>query len=159
MQGRALNVEQARNASALVVVIVLCLGLGGLITGRFCFEIHKQIQQRRLLREEGRDTVGSVTATHAGHGSPTVTYAFRINGLNYSGKADILNYRLVFHESDSIAVRYLPIDPTVNHPADWEWSILQGDLIPEVFILMFTSVGAIALVALIRNRKLARNEG
>ena len=154
MEGRALNSEQAR----LVVVVVLCLGLGGLMTGDFCYEIHKQIQQRRSLRAEGRDTVGSVTATHAGHGSPTVTYAFKANGLNYSGKAEIMDYRLVLHESDSIAVRYLPTDPTINHPADWEWSN-EGDLIPQVFILVFTSVGVIALVALIRNRRLARAEG
>ena len=158
MVGGARNGEQARNRSALVVVIVLCLGLGGLMTGNFCFEIHKQIQQRRILRDQGRDTVGSVTATHAGHGPPTVTYAFKANGLNYSGKAEILNYRLVLHESDSIAVRYLPADPTVNHPADWAWSN-QGDLIPEVFILGFTSVGVIALVSLFRNRRFAGHEG
>jgi hypothetical protein len=159
MEGRTLNGEQARNDTALVVVVVLCLGLGGLITGGFGFEIHKQIQQRTILRQEGRDTVGSVTATHAGHGSPTVTYAFKANGLNYSGKAEILNYRLVLNKSDSIAIRYLPRDPTVNHPADWEWSGLEMiDLIPEVFMLFFTSVGVIALVALFRNRRLERHE-
>jgi hypothetical protein len=157
MESRTLRSEQARNRSALVVVVVLCLGLGGLMTGNFCYEIHKQIQQRRSLREEGRNTVGRVTATHAGHGSPTVTFAFKVNGFNYSGKAEITDYRLVLHEKDSIAVRYLPTDPTVNHPADWEWSI-QGDLIPEVFILIITSVGVMALVDLIRHRRLARTE-
>ncbi len=147
------------NRLALVVVVVLCLGFGGLITGNFWFEIHKQIRQRAILRQEGRDTVGSVTATHAGHGSPTVTYAFRVNGLNYSGKAEILNYRLVLHKSDSIDIRYLPTDPTVNHPADWEWSGLQiMDLIPEVSMLLFTSVGIAALIALIRNRRLTTGE-
>jgi hypothetical protein len=158
MEGRALNSEQARNGPALVVVVVLCLGLGGLLTGDFSLEIYKQIQRRTILRQEGRDAVGSVTATHAGHGSPTVTYAFKANGLNYSGKAEITDYRRVLHESDSIAVRYLTADPTINHPSDWEWSA-ERDLIPEVFILAFTSVGVVALVALIRNRRLARAEG
>lgn len=158
MEGKAPNGEQALNRSALVVVVVLCLGLGGLMTGNFCFEIHKQIQRRTILRHEGRETVGSVTATHTGHGSPTVTYVFKANGLKYSGKAEILNYRLVLHESDPIAIRYIPTDPTVNHPADWEWSS-QGDLVPEVFILLFTSVGVMALVALFRNRRSARHEG
>ena len=150
--------EQARNGVALVVVVVLCLGLGGLLTANFGFEIHRQSQQRRILRVDGRDTVGSVTATHAGHGPPTVSYAFKVNERNYSGKAEILNYRVVLHVSDSIAVRYLPSDPGVNHPADWEWSF-EGDLIPEVFILCFTSVGVIALVTLFRKRWLARREG
>jgi hypothetical protein len=150
--------EQARNGPALVVVVVLCLGLGGLLTANFGLEIHRQIEQRRILRVDGRDTVGSVTATHAGHGPPTVTYAFKVNERNYSGKAEISDYRVVLHVSDLIAVRYLPSDPGVNHPADWEWSN-EGDLIPEVFILCFTSVGVIALVGLFRNRWFARRQG
>lgn len=155
---KTIRMDKGESRSALVVVVVLCLGLGGLVTSNFVFEIHKQTQQRRILREQGRDTIGSVTATHAGHGSPTVTYVFKANGLNYSGKAEVLNYRLVLHERDPISVRYLPTDPTVNHPTDWEWSV-EGDLIPEVFMLFFTSVGVMALVALIRNRRLPQDEG
>ena len=160
MEGRALNSEQAQNGPALVVVVVLCLGLGGLITGNFCLEIHKQIQQRAILRQEGHDAAGKVTATHAGHGPSTVSYRFQANGTSYLGKAEMPHYRLILHEADPIAVRYLPSDPTVNHPADWEWSGLEiMDLIPEVFMLFFTSVGVIALVALFRNRRLGRQDG
>jgi len=157
MPGSGRSDEQSQNASALVAVVVLCLGLGGLITAHFGLDIHKQMQQRRILRVEGRDTVGIVTATHAGHGPPTVTYAFKANGLSYWGKAEIVDYHLVLHESDSIAVRYLPTDPTVNHPADWEWSN-QGDLIPEAFMLCFTSVGVIALAALVRIHWFGRHQ-
>jgi hypothetical protein len=39
MEGKALNSEKAQNGPALVVVVVLCLGLGGLITANFCLEI------------------------------------------------------------------------------------------------------------------------
>lgn len=145
------------NASAMVVVVVLCLGVGGVMVASACRGILTQTQQRSALRRVGRDTVGKVTATHAGHGSPTVTYAFEANGHNYSGKAELANYRLIFHESDQIAVRYLPTDPTVNHPADWEWSGLEiMDLIPQVFMLFLASVGVAALVALFRDRTLAR---
>lgn len=159
LRGIELNGEQARNESALLVVVVLCLGLGGLLTGDFCFDIYKQIQQRTILRQEGRDAVGKVTATHAGHGPSTVTYAFKVNEGDYSGKAEMPDYRLILHDSDRIVVRYLPTDPGVNHPADWEWSGLEiMDLIPELFILCFTLVGVKALIALFRNRKLARDE-
>lgn len=145
------------NASAMVVVVVLCLGVGGVMVGSACQGILTQARQRTALRQEGRNTVGKVTATHAGHGSPTVTYAFEANGLNYSGKAELTNYHLIFHESDQIAIRYLPTDPTVNHPADWEWSgLVIMDLIPKVFMLFLTSIGVVALVALFRDRKLAR---
>lgn len=145
------------NASAMVMVVVLCLGVGGVMVGSTCRSILMHIRHRTALRQDGRNTIGKVTATHAGHGSPTVTYVFEANGLNYSGKAELTKYRLVFHESDQIAVRYLPTDPTVNHPADWEWSRLETmDLIPEVLMLFLTSVGVVALVALFRDRKLAR---
>jgi hypothetical protein len=153
---RRVQVNSA-NASAVIVVAVLCLGVGGVLTGAACRGVVAQIRARTALRQEGRDTVATVTATHAGHGSPTVTYAFKVHGLSYWGKAEISNYGLVFHKSDQIAVRYLQTDPTVNHPADWEWSGVETmDLIPEVFLLFLTSVGVVALVALFRDRKLAR---
>jgi hypothetical protein len=145
------------NASAMVVVVVLCLGVGGVIVGSACRGILTQIRERKALRQEGRETVGKVTATHAGHGPSTVSYKFQAGGTGYLGEAEMPNYRLILHEEDPIAVRYLPTDPTVNHPADWEWSGLDiMDLIPEVFMLFFTSVGIVALVALFRDRKLAR---
>lgn len=143
------------NASAMLVVMAICLGIGGIVIGSACHDILTQIRHRTRLRQEGRDAVGKVTATHAGHGPATVTYLFKANGLNYSGKAEMPNYHLILQESDSIAVRYLPADPTVNHPADWEWSGV-GDLVPELFMLFFTSVGGVAFVALLRDRKLAR---
>ena len=37
MQRRSVSGEQARNGVALVVVVVLCLGLGGLLTANFGF--------------------------------------------------------------------------------------------------------------------------
>lgn len=151
------RVQMNSNASAMVVVVVLCLGVGGIMFGSTCHDILAQIRQRTALRQEGRDTVGKVTATHAGHGPSTVSYRFQADGTSYLGKAEMPNYRLILHEADPIAVRYLPTDPTVNHPADWEWSDLEiMDLIPEVFMLFLTSVGVVALLALFRDRKLAR---
>jgi hypothetical protein len=143
------------NASFVLVVVVVCLGLGSIAVGYDCFSILKQIGQRTDLRRDGRDTVGRVSAMHSGRGGSTVRYTFTANGTNYLGKAQMPNYRLVLHESDQIAVRYLPSDPTVNHPADWEWSGLT-DVIPEALALFFVAVGSVALVVLLRDRKLAR---
>jgi hypothetical protein len=143
------------DASFLLVVVVVCLGLGAVACGFDTFSTLNQIQKRAILRRDGRDTVGKVSATHGGHGDSTVSYRFTVNGANYLGKAQMPNYRLILHESDEIAVRYLSSDPTVNHPADWEWSG-QADLIPKVFALFFVTVGSVALVALFRDRNLAR---
>ena len=143
------------DASFLLVVVVLCLGIGGTAVGFDCFSTLKQMRQRTVLLRDVRDTVGSVSATHGGHGDSTVSYTFTANGANYLGKAQMPNYRMILHESDQIAVRYLPFDPTINHPAAWEWSG-QADLIPKAFALFFATMGIVALVALLRDRKLAR---
>jgi hypothetical protein len=145
------------NASPLLVVALLCMGLGGIAFGYDCYDDLKEIRQRTVLRQEGRDTVGKVSARHAGHGRATVSYIFKVNEGYYSGRAEMPDYRLLLHESDPIAVRYLQTDPGVNHPADWEWSGLEiMDLIPQAFVLFLTMVGIVPLVALFRDRKLAR---
>lgn len=145
------------NAPAMVAAIALCLGIGSIAFGYFCYSDLQEMSQRTILRQQGRDAVGTVSATHAGHGSPTVSYAFKVNERYYSGKAELPNYRLIFHESDPIAVRYLPTDPSANHPADWEWSgLIIMDLIPQALMFLFIIGGIILLVVLFRDRKLAR---
>jgi len=147
----------SENAPAMIAAIALCLGIGGIAFGFECYSDLQEMSQRTILQQQGRDAVGTVSATHAGHGSPTVSYAFKVNDGYYSGKAELPNYHLIFHESDPIAVRYLPTDPTVNHPADWEWSgLITMDLIPQAFMLLFVIGGIILLVVLFRDRKLAR---
>jgi hypothetical protein len=81
---------------------------------------------------------------------------FAVNGVNYAGKAQMPNYRLILRESNEITIRYLPSDPSLNHPAAWEWSGLSPDLIPEAFALFFVSGGIVALVVLLRDRRLVR---
>ena len=145
------------NASPLLVAVLLLMGLGGAALGYDCYFDVKEVGQRTALRQAGRDTVGKVSATHAGHGPATVSYSFKVNDGYYSGRAEMPDYRLVLHESDPIAVRYLPTDPGVNHPADWEWSGLEVmDLIPQAFVLFFTLMGIVLLVPLFRDRELAR---
>ncbi len=143
------------DASFLLGVVIVCLGLGILAVGFDCSSIFKHVQQRTVLRRDGHNTVGRVNTIHSGRGGSTVSYTFSVNGVDYPGKAQMPNYRFALHESDQLAIRYLPTDPTVNHPADWEWSGLT-DLIPEALALFFSIIGAVALAALLRERRLAR---
>jgi hypothetical protein len=138
-----------------LVVGLLLFGAGLLMCGFLGLSAFRQEQQRTALRQDGRDIVGRVITTHAGHGDSTVSYTFTVNGSTYLGKAQMPNYRLALRESDEIAVRFLPSNPALNHPAAWEWSGLR-DFMPKIFALFFMIVGAIALGALLRDRKLAR---
>jgi len=87
------------------------------------------------LRSNGSESTGQVTSKRTGKLSSTyASYTFAVDGAIYSGEAktpvDIWN-RL--HEADSLPIRYLPANPSVNYPAAWEdstfselWSIVLG---------------------------------
>lgn len=138
-----------------VIVGSVLLGLGSVLCGYLCIDASIQMQHRAVLRRDGRDIVGRVSMTHGGHGDSTVSYTFPLNGVTYFGKAQLPDYYLVLHESDQIAVRYLPSNPDINHPAEWEWSGLTG-VVAKVFVLFFMAMGGVAFALLSRERKLAR---
>jgi hypothetical protein len=143
------------DASFLLVVVVVCLGIGSIAVGFECFNATKQMRQRTALGRDGLITTGKVSATHGGHGDSMVSYTFNANGTKYVGSAEMPNYRLILHESDAITIRFLPSEPTINHPADWDWSG-GGNLMPMLFALFFVTMGSVALLVLLRDRKLAR---
>ncbi len=143
------------DASYLLGVVIVCLGLGSIAVGYECASTIHQMRQRTVLQQEGHTSVGKVRETRGGHGNSTVTYTFDVGKMTYVGNAEMPDYRLILRESDQIVIRYLPSDPRVNHPADWNSSAL-ATIVPETFALFFTTMGAVALVVLLRDRKLAR---
>jgi hypothetical protein len=60
----------------------------------------------------------------------------------------------------AILIRYLPADPTTNHPIAWEWT-LGWDIVPISFWLLLSGAGFVPAVLLpiklLRERTLARN--
>jgi len=145
----------SNDASFLLVVVVVCLGIGSIAVGYESSSAIKEMRQRTALRQHGLITTGEVSASHGGHGNSTVSYTFTANGVKYAGRAEMPNYRLILRDSDPIAIRFLPSEPTVNHPADWDWSG-TGNLMPILFALFFVTMGSVTLVVLLRDRKLAR---
>ncbi|MGD0731483.1 MAG: DUF3592 domain-containing protein [Terracidiphilus sp.] len=82
----------------------------------------KGAQLRDILRREGHDANGEVTESHAGRGGVYVIYRFSVDGVFYSGRAEMISDRYkVKHPGEEIPIRYLLGDPSVNQPVDWEW--------------------------------------
>lgn len=80
----------------------------------------QQIRDWQALHRDGSETMGTVTGTKAGK-APVLYYAFTVNGRSYVGRAYATEQRL--HDlavSGPLAIRYVPGNPAVNHPADWE---------------------------------------
>ena len=138
-----------------LILALLFLGAGGVVCGFRCFDAFRQMQAQATLRRDGREAIGRVNTTHRGRGPTFVSYTFTINGVSYLGDAQMPDYRLVLHQADQITIRYLPTDPNVNHPADWEQSGIMG-LGLTMFALVPTVIGGIALGVMFGDWKLAR---
>lgn len=62
-------------------------------------------------------------------------------------------------ESDHIFIRFLPADPTMNHPEAWDWPILLdplGSIFLSCFIISITIIGIAIITYLYRERRLVR---
>jgi hypothetical protein len=129
-----------------------------------------QIQHRAALRRDSGETVGEVTRTREGKFSDIVHYTFTVNGIPFTGKAEVPGFlRYSLRGFNPLAIRYLPANPDVNHPAVWEWSLVywqpqRSDLVhlPDVSSesqwlsasLTFGAIGLVFLVGLCKERKL-----
>lgn len=82
------------------------------------------IEHRDALRRDGIEVQGRVTrAWSSGKSNSThnVSYTFEANGAGYSGESQVprAEFRNVW-AARTLAIRYLPANPEVNHPAAWE---------------------------------------
>lgn len=112
------------------------IGLTAVAGGWFCKYVLNQVEQRSDLRKNGVEVVGQITfLDRVGRGSDVVRYTFSENGDVISGNAQVppeLMQKL--RKSNFIALRYFPSNPSVNHPTEWEWSLLSNW--PAIFVLM-----------------------
>jgi hypothetical protein len=137
-----------------LIVCVLVIGLTVVVGGWFCKYVVHQMEQRSDLRQNGAEVQGEITfLKRVGRGSDVVRYTFNQNGETVSGNAQVppeLMQKL--RESNFIAVKYLPSNPAINHPAAWEWSLLSNW--PAIFVLMvYLPVGVFPL-RIYRQRRL-----
>jgi hypothetical protein len=141
------------DARFLVPMSVLLFVGGWFLLGWLCLGDVEQFQQRAELRSDGRIVAGTATEPTRGY----TNYRFSIHGRLYLGKAGepLFNPPLI-HPTDQILVRYLPSNPNINHPDSWEWSVYVG-LESIALTGFFWIIGVAGLVALWRERKLARN--
>jgi hypothetical protein len=151
------KVEMDSNDAYYLTWVVLLFVVGGAIScGWFLFSSVKQVHQRAALRSDGHEIVGVVTGLPTGRGTEYVKYSFTFKGKNFSGETRIPRHAgIILHERDHILIRFLPSDPTINHPDAWEWSALM-DLFPIGFQIFFALLVVAALIFLRRERRLAR---
>ena len=118
--------------------------LAFLATGAIWFGFYSyysgHVQQREVLRRDSRELIAQITELPSGKGNTYVQYTFRVSRVWYSGEAKLPDGPLKLAVGQPILIRYLPADPTTNHPAGWEWT-LGWDIVPILFLLLLSGVG------------------
>ena len=147
------------DAQYLLLIILLFFVGGGLWLGWKVYDDVQQLKHRAQLRSDGRVVIGEVTGFSFGRYTPmSVNYNFAVNGETYIGKAlepENPGPGTRLDKGEKILVRFLPSDPSINHPDAWEWSANIGWWF-VAWVVFNWSVGSFALAFLLRDRRLAR---
>lgn len=118
------NVGLSDRSRSMPVVLTLLIGATVISWSLYGKHMAHETHERSVLRAQGVEAQAEVTSLkRAGRGPYVVKYRFAVNGQNISGLAEVPPGSLgSLRESGFIVVRYLPLNPSVNHPAGWEWS-------------------------------------
>jgi hypothetical protein len=147
------------DARFLLTIIMLFLVGGSIWLGWNADYDLKQFRQRALLRSDGREVPGQVTGFAYHRFAPLgIFYRFSVNGVTYSNEALTPNNPasgLALDKGDNLSILFLPSNPRINHPAAWQWSVLDG-WYTVAGVAGCVVIGAVVLVGLLRDRKLAR---
>lgn len=132
--------------SLVFAIPVLALTLA--MSATFGTTSMRGLQTRSALRAGSRIANGEVTqlAFIGRHNTPRVQYTFAVDGTWYTGKVTVPGKWLsAYQQFSQVPIRYLPENPAVNHPADWEestptfvWPILSPLMFVtfEIFLFM-----------------------
>ena len=133
---------------AIFTIIVVVVGSTWISYGTL-----KNMHIRDILRQEGKLAFGEVIKTSVNHDDVYVRYKFSIEGVSYPGEAEMKTH--VPALGGQIQILYLPRDPHINQPSNWEWFSVW-DVYPYL-LLFFIVVAAITMINVaLRERMLAR---
>ncbi len=117
----------------------------------------KDLRIQSTLLQGGRSVNGTITSSSVNRGGTSVKYTFTAEGAAYSGYAEMKSDNFsVPGDPRLISIRYLPVDPHVNQPANWKL-ISVWDLFPFLLLITMTAVGVKVVMTAQRMISLVRN--
>jgi hypothetical protein len=121
------RVELTGSGTALAIVTAVIIAIAIIFTCFITAEAARQLQLRTVLRSGGDETVAKIDKLHQPYAlKEYVDYTFIADGKTYSGKAIVpLDIYHTIKSANSLTIRYLPENPELNHPVDWEWSVMS----------------------------------
>lgn len=137
-----------------VAALLLCVGAAG-ERAFFKYTLH-EVAIRDALRNQGSETSGRVTVVSMAH--RRVYYSFSIDGTNFTGESNDVpvDGSMSLHVGDSLPIRYIAANPSINHAAAWEDSPYSG-LGTSIFWAMPIFMGLMLVRRFPLQRRLAMN--
>jgi len=154
---RRVRLSDTNILRATIAKVLVAIGVAGAAwTG--IGAVHS-MQQRDALRERGIQAPASITSVRreGSDAATSVRYSFSAAGKTLAGKSAVPNQLVPnLKAAASLPIRYLPSDPSINHPADWAWS---ADLLwdPLVGPIVFAAAGLCSLLLVRRQRRFVVN--
>jgi hypothetical protein len=142
------------------IVIAIMLVLTCVLTIWISRSALQKMQQTSALRQSGAEVRGEIGQIESVPRSmDRVSYTFEVDGKTFSGNAGVpARLAPALRQSNVLAVRYLPSNPDVNHPAAWEWPLMPSIAgMICLAILTFTFI-TFAVIICRRRQLVARGE-
>jgi hypothetical protein len=119
------RIELTGNGIALAIVTSVILAIAVIYFSIITTEAVRQLQVRTALRRANNQTTGQVERLRNPYPLKFyVDYTFLADGKTYTGEAIVpLGDVHILKPATDLSVSYLPENPAVNHPLDWEWSV------------------------------------
>jgi hypothetical protein len=135
----------------VLAVVAAIFVVGGPVLGVYLWN---QSQSQSAARERlGREGVAAeatiVRLRRTGGESPSdrVSYRFEAGTAIVTGTSRVpLRTRRTLHVGDTLPVRYVPADPSINHPVGWEMNVTPAWLSFLTVAILIGDAGLVAFV-------------
>lgn len=147
----------SNDAQRLFWVAAVFLGIGTIWGCVYFPHVAKEMSQWSVLHKGGSETVGKVRERTKSLHAIFIRYEFNVANEVFQNTVELpTDQPADSHVGDTILIRFLPSDPTINYPSTWGLPVWQ-DLTPNLFLLLFPILGCVGAVFLYRERHLARS--
>lgn len=144
------------NGIQLALAVAILLGLAAASAVWAGMTVSRNRKETAELNAQGQEVTGQVKlVSTSGSLEPRVAYSFTINGTEYDSEVRVPKplARSIAH-SGSLLIRYLPANPAVNHPAQWNYSSLSEMALFAAPVIAAV-LGLMLLLPLGRERRMA----
>jgi len=158
---REINAEiprKVRQSADTKTALTFALFVFGIFMFLTVWYVYSKVQEARHIEAVSRvglDAPALVTKVLPSRHGSSVYYSFRFEGAVYQGEVNSEDMIWDAHVGENIPIRFLPSDPSVNHPTPWDLWMWPDFVYVTVLLVSFGAFAKIVVFSY-RERRLAR---